>query len=239
MDWDWNKIKKSATKTLSDIGGQIDSAIISTTDYVQKELVPEVTRFGADVADKAKELTDDVRERVEDMSQTASKRISDWSREGKADHIPEKYTEIVKTALIAAAAAGPLGVTGGLADTIAVAGIWTTMFVAIRAKSNRQFGKDPKRIAGGVASGIVKYYIGCKLATYSCFLIPGAGFLAGMGVSAVCNIYFTYNFASIIIELMDTKASYSDDDIVNEIISLIKKLPSLEEIKEIVYIYKS
>lgn len=37
---------------------------------------------------------------------------------------------------------------------------------------------------------------------------------------------------------MDTKSIYSDDDIIKEIISLIKKMPSTEEIKEIVYLYQ-
>lgn len=237
MPWDWNRLKKSAVEALSDIGSQIDTAITSTTDYVQREIVPEVSKFGANVADKAKEMAEDVRVASNDISSSARKNIAEWCHDGKENHIPEKYTDIVNTALIAAAAAGPLGVTG-VADTIAIAGIWTTMFMAIRSKSNSSFGNDPKRIAGGVASGIVKYYIGCKLATYGCFLIPGAGIITGMGVSAVCNIYFTYNFASILIELMDTKPSYSDDDIINEIISLIKKMPSPGEIKEIVYIYQ-
>lgn len=153
------------------------------------------------------------------------------------DRISEKYYEIVKKSLIAAAAIGPLGLFGGL-DTVAVGGVWTTMFFAIRKKANSSFGSDPKRIAGAVAVGIAKYYIGCKLATYTCFLIPGAGIFIGMGVSALCNVYFTYNFASILIELMDTKNYYSDDDIIKEIIGLLKKLPSVDEIKEIVKIYK-
>ena len=38
---------------------------------------------------------------------------------------------------------------------------------------------------------------------------------------------------------MDTKPEYSDDDIITEIISLLKKLPTTEEIKEIVYIYSN
>lgn len=126
----------------------------------------------------------------------------------------KKYENSVRIALIATAAAGPLGVTGDVADTIAIAGIWTTMFCPYDQKLIVLFEDDPKRIAGGVASGIVKYYIGCKFATYACFLIPGAGIFAGISVSAICNIYFTYNFASILIELMDTKSTYSDDDII-------------------------
>lgn len=154
------------------------------------------------------------------------------------NRIPYKYTTIVKNALIAAAAIGPVGVFGGI-DTVAVGGVWATMFIAIRNKANSSFGSDPKRIAGAAVSGIVKYYIGCKVATYTCFLIPGAGIFIGMGVSALCNIYFTYNFASALIELMDTKSSYSDDDIIGAVIGLLKKLPTVEEVKDIVRIYQS
>lgn len=238
MAWDWNNIKRKATSALSDIGGQIDSVVTTTTAYVKREIVPEVTKLSSEVSVKTKRLTASVKGTVEDMGHTSSQKIADWCQDGKAENIPSKYIDIVKSGLIAAAAAGPLGVTGGIADTIAIAGIWSTMFIAIRNKANTSFGNDPKRIARGVASGIVKYYIGCKLATYACFLIPGAGIFAGMSVSAICNIYFTYNFASILIELMDTKKIYSDDDIIKEFISLIKKLPTPDEIKEIVYIYK-
>lgn len=178
-----------------------------------------------------------LKEKALSIVQPGVDKVVDWSKVGRAHHIPEEYVETVRKSLIAAAAAGPLGVFGA-ADTVAIAGIWTTMFLSIRKKANSYLGVDPKRIAGGVASGIVKYYIGCKLATYACFLIPGAGIFTGMGVSSICNIYFTYNFASILIQLMDTKPNYNEDDIIREIINLIKKMPSVEEIKEIVYIYK-
>lgn len=182
---------------------------------------------------------DTIKDTSKEIGQKMSSRVKNWSSEGAAHNIPERYRDIVKKALMASAAAGPLGVAGGATDAIAIAGIWTTMFVAIRNRANNHFGSNPTRIAKGVAAGIVKYYIGCKLATYTCFLIPGAGIFAGMSVSAVCNVYFTYNFASILIELMDTKPFYDDDDIIKEIISLIKKMPSVEEIKEIVAIYNN
>lgn len=153
-----------------------------------------------------------------------------------ANNIPQKYRSIVKTALIAAAAIGPVGLFGGI-DAVAVGGVWATMFYAIRQKASSSFGSDPGRIAGAVALGIVKYYLGCKMASYACFLIPGVGIFAAMGVSSVCNIYFTYSFASILIDLMDRRSYYSDDDIIQEIINLIKKLPSVDEVKEIYDIY--
>ena len=79
--------------------------------------------------------------------------------------IPYSYKSIVKNALIAAAAVGPLGIFGAL-DTVGVGAVWTTMFLAIRDKSNTKLGVNPKRICAGVASGIAGYYIGCKAATW-------------------------------------------------------------------------
>lgn len=153
-----------------------------------------------------------------------------------ANKIPEKYRSIVKNSMTSAAAVGPVGVFGAL-DTVAVGGIWATMFYLIRKKTNSSLGSDPKRIASAVATGIAKYYIGCKVASYACFLIPGVGIFAAMGVSSVCNMYFTYNFAAILIQLFETKTRFSDDDIISELINLLKKLPSADEVKEIYNIY--
>lgn len=51
------------------------------------------------------------------------------------DRIPQSYVSIVKTALVASAGISPLGLFGAL-DTVGVGAVWTTMFVAIRNKSN-------------------------------------------------------------------------------------------------------
>ena len=155
--------------------------------------------------------------------------------------IPNQYVPIVKGALIAAAGISPLGFFGVL-DTVGVGTVWATMFFAIREKANSSFGNDPKRIAIAVATGVAKYYIACKAATFACFCIPGLGLavaaIAALGISAVCNIYFTYSFAAALIELMN-KQCYSDDDIISGFLDLLKRLPSTDEVKEIAEIYKS
>lgn len=155
--------------------------------------------------------------------------------------IPYSYRTVVQNALIAAAAVSPLGLLGGI-DAVGVGAVWTTMFLAIRNKSNSKLGADPKRICVGAASGIAGYYIGCKAATYACFFIPGVGpavaILAALGVSAVCNIYFTYKFAVTSIELFE-KNNYNDDDIISFFIHHLKQLPSVDEVKEIAEIYRS
>lgn len=155
--------------------------------------------------------------------------------------IPYTYTSIVKTALVAAAGVSPLGLLGAL-DTIGVGTVWTTMFLAIREKAGSSLGADPKRICIGVASGIARYYLGCKAATYAFFLVPGIGpfvaVVAAIGISAVCNIYFTYSFAATLIELFG-KSNYNDDDVITFFINHLKKLPNSDEVKEIAEIYQS
>lgn len=155
--------------------------------------------------------------------------------------IPSSYVPIVKKALIASAAISPLGLLGNI-DAVGVGAVWTTMFIAIREKANSTLGGDPKRIAVAVATGIARYYLGCKAATFACFCIPGVGpiiaAIAAMGVSAVCNIYFTYSFAATSIELMN-KSHYSDDDMIGMFIEQLKRLPSKDEVKEIAAIYNS
>ena len=155
--------------------------------------------------------------------------------------IPYSYRSIVKTALVAAAGVSPLGILGAL-DTVGVGAVWTTMFIAIRNKAGSSLGADPKRICVGVASGIARYYLGCKAATYAFFLVPGVGpfvaVAAAIGISAVCNIYFTYSFAATLIELFG-KSYYDDDDVIKFFINHLKRLPNAEEVKEIAEIYQS
>lgn len=158
-----------------------------------------------------------------------------------ADRIPSKYVSIVKKSLIAAAGISPLGLFGSL-DTVGVGATWATMFIAIRKKAGSSLGADPKRICVGAASGIARYYIGCKAATFAFFLIPGVGpfaaVAAAIGISGICNIYFTYSFAATLVELFQ-KPTYNDDEIINFFINHLKKLPNATEVKEIIKIYQS
>lgn len=155
--------------------------------------------------------------------------------------IPQIYVPIVKKELIAAASVSPLGLLGAI-DAVGVGAVWTTMFIAIRNKSHSTLGNDPKRIGVAVASGIARYYLACKAATYAFFCVPGVGvaaaIIAALGISAVCNIYFTYSFAVALIELLE-KENYNDEDIIRFFINHLKKLPTVDEVKEIAKIYRS
>ena len=90
------------------------------------------------------------------------------------NRISYKYKSIVKKELIAAAGVAPLGLLGNI-DAVGVGAIWTTMFIALRKKSGTTIGNDPKRICVGVASGIARYYLGCKAATYAFFSCSWCG----------------------------------------------------------------
>lgn len=157
------------------------------------------------------------------------------------NRIPLKYRSIVKKELIAAAGVSPLGLLGNI-DAVGVGAVWTTMFIALRERSASSIGGDPKRICVGVASGIARYYLACKAATYAFFLVPGVGpiaaIAAGLGISAVCNIYFTYSFAATLIELFE-KPNYNDKEVISFFIDHLKKLPSADEVQEIYRIYNS
>lgn len=157
------------------------------------------------------------------------------------DRIPSQYIKIVKNSLVAAAGVAPLGIFGAL-DTVGVGATWATMFFAIRNKAGSSLGADPKRICAGVASGIARYYIGCKAATFAFFLVPGVGpfvaVAAAIGISGICNIYFTYSFAATLIELFE-KPKYNDNEIIDFFINHLKKLPNATEVKEIIKIYQS
>ncbi len=158
-----------------------------------------------------------------------------------ADRIPSRYVSIVKNSLIASAAIAPAGILGGL-DTIAVGATWAAMFIAIRNRAGSSLGADPKRICVGVASGIARYYIACKAATFAFFLVPGVGpfaaIAAAIGISGICNIYFTYSFAATLIELFERQI-YDDEKIIDFFIDHLKKLPNGAEVTEIIRIYKS
>ena len=156
------------------------------------------------------------------------------------DRIPSQYIRIVQNSLVAAAGVSPLGLFGAI-DAVGVGAIWAAMFIAIRNKAGSSLGADPKRICAGIASGIARYYIGCKAATFAFFLVPGVGpfaaVAAAIGISGICNIYFTYGFAATLIELFK-KPVYNDNEIIAFFINHLKKLPNPSEVKEIIKIYR-
>ena len=110
--------------------------------------------------------------------------------------IPAKYISAAKKALIAAAGCGPLGAFSGAADAAAITGIWGALLYTVACGEHVEMDKKAAaQICKSVLLGTAGYYAGCKMATRLFSLIPGAGTLLGMGISALTNILFTYRFA--------------------------------------------
>ncbi|MBR3107265.1 MAG: hypothetical protein IKH30_08795 [Clostridia bacterium] len=110
--------------------------------------------------------------------------------------IPMKYTAATKKALIAAAGCGPLSTFSSVADVATITGIWGTYLYTVARGEHVEMNKETAvQICKSVLLGAAGYYAGYKMATRLFSLIPGAGTLLGMGISALTNILFTYRFA--------------------------------------------
>ncbi len=111
--------------------------------------------------------------------------------------MPDKYCGMVKKALIAAAAAGPLGVLpDGVLDAAAICSTWGVLLVAMLDKSGIKLDKNvAAKMCTSVIAGAAGYYAGCKVASKIFNFIPLAGPLLGASVSTLANVIFTYQFA--------------------------------------------
>lgn len=144
---------------------------------------------------------------------------------------------IVRNGVTAAAVAGPLGLLGSV-DTAAVAGIWTTMIVAINEKSARKIDNVTDFVKS-VAAGFCSYYIGCKAANIIVSLFPG-GIILGVAASTATNIYFTYRMAEIVVEMLNNPRyeQQKPEHYVIFALKLLKKMPSTKELVAVVLLYK-
>ena len=146
-----------------------------------------------------------------------------------ADRIPSKYIPIVKNSLIAAAAVAPAGIFGGL-DTVGVGATWAAMFIAIRNRAGSTLGADPKRICIGVASGIARYYIGCKAATFAFFLVPGVGPFAAIAAAIGLLIAFITSAERAKKKVAELYAEiYNRNENVSKVQDLVKEFDELDK----------
>jgi NAD-dependent dihydropyrimidine dehydrogenase PreA subunit len=156
-------------------------------------------------------------------------------------NIPEillPHVDALGTALVAAAAVGPLGVIGAV-DTVAIGGIWSALFFAIYSKSNQKNLNVPS-VVKAIVGGFVQYIIGCKVATSLVSLIPGAGIFIGISASTIVNVYFTYRFALISAEVLNDEDAYTlnDTELISRVLKKLCQFPSFSEIKAVWAIYK-
>lgn len=152
--------------------------------------------------------------------------------------IPPQYRGAAKAAIIASGTAGPLGVLPGPADITAISGIWSTCLVAISCKAGVSLDKDTAvRLCKSALLGMGAYYIGCKTATRFFSYIPGAGIFAGMGVSALTNIIFTYRFVLTVSTIFEENGkNVNIEELVENIKTMFKGNGALHDIRDIVSI---
>ena len=153
--------------------------------------------------------------------------------------IPEKYTAATKKALIAAAGCGPLSAFSSAADVAAITGIWGTYLYTVARGEHIEMKKETAtQICKSVLLGAAGYYAGCKMATRLFNLIPGAGTLLGMGISALTNILFTYRFALTICTVFSgNSAAAKTGQWAVEIVSAFRGNGTLRDVKEIAVLW--
>lgn len=113
-----------------------------------------------------------------------------------AMELPAALRSDVKLAIMQTGILGPIGAFSTVADVASIGGWWGFLLV----KYARHYGVDmdketAKKICSTAILGMGGYYIGCKTATRLFHLIPGAGTICAMGISALQNMIFTYRFA--------------------------------------------
>jgi len=106
----------------------------------------------------------------------------------------EKYDTILRTAITAAAASGPLAMSPiPGTDTLVMGGTWIAMMTAIAKKAgyNNLDSEIAKKVVLGVVAGAGAYWTGSKIFTWILAKIPVIGWVTGSGINATLNVLFT------------------------------------------------
>lgn len=113
-----------------------------------------------------------------------------------AMEIPCALRSDVKLAILETGLLGPVGAFSTVADVASIGGWWGYLLVKYSKYYGMEMDKEAaKKICSTAILGMGGYYLGCKTATRLFHMIPGAGTIAAMGMSALQNIIFTYRFA--------------------------------------------
>lgn len=236
---------------------KLKNLIDKSKDSWEYEIMPQVKEVASKANDNLDILGDKIQQgwkenikpKLEDAGEAINKgvdvaydRIEEYVESVKDKVLDSKvlsppFDIIVRNGITAAAAAGPLGLFGAV-DTAAIAGIWTTMIIAINEKSIRKIDNVTDFVKS-VAAGFCSYYIGCKAANMIVSLFPG-GIILGVATSTATNIYFTYRMAEIVVEMLNSPRYELEkpEHYVSFALKLLKKLPSAKEITAVVLLYK-
>ena len=97
-------------------------------------------------------------------------------------------------------------------------------------------GTFATKLGMAVLSGTAGYVVGSKLAMKALHIIPGAGTLSAVGVTATLNGLFTLKLGRAIVNLFD-KGEFDTQDYKaagSSLIALVIALPTIDELRELV-----
>lgn len=117
----------------------------------------------------------------------------------------QDYDDIIRKAVAAAAATGPLAMSPVPAtDTVAVAGIWTTMMIAIASRTGHSLDVETgKKVVLAFIAQAGAYWTGSKALTWIIAKFPGIGMVTGSGANSVLNGAFTVWLGCLLIDLFE------------------------------------
>ena len=134
-----------------------------------------------------------------------------------AMEIPCALRSDVKLAILETGLLGPIGAFSTVADVASIGGWWGYLLVKYSKYYGMEMDKEAaKKICSTAILGMGGYYLGCKTATRLFHMIPGAGTIAAMGMSALQNIIFTYRFA-VTLSRIFAKGNVNVDTLVDAI----------------------
>jgi uncharacterized protein (DUF697 family) len=153
------------------------------------------------------------------------------------------YDTILRSAVAAAATAGPLAMSPiPGTDTIVVAGAWIGMIVAIAKKTgcDELDAETAKKIALGVIAGAGAYWTGSKLFTWTLAKIPGIGWVTGSGINSGLNVVFTLWLGYALIDLFEGPNPEFDDitTIIEQLTEAMKPQARSGKVNRIVGFFK-
>lgn len=134
-----------------------------------------------------------------------------------AMEIPTALRKDVKLAILETGLLGPIGAFSTVADVTSIGGWWGFLLYKYARHYGIEMDREAaKKICSTAILGLGGYYLGCKTATKLFHMIPGAGTIAAMGMSALQNIIFTYRFA-ITLSRIFAKGNVNLDSLVEAI----------------------
>lgn len=134
-----------------------------------------------------------------------------------AMEIPNALRSDVKLAILETGLLGPIGSFSTVADVASIGGWWGYLLVKYAGYYGMELDKEAaKKICSTAILGMGGYYLGCKTATRLFHMIPGAGTITAMGISALQNIIFTYRFAITLARIF-SRGNVNRDSLVEAI----------------------